>query len=256
MKKRAAICIIMTMAMVSLSACDGMTIPDMTQQQETLVAEYAAGLLMKYDPLFDNTLMTDDQLAKASEKERIQKEREERTRQLAEQYLEKTKASQEKSSKKDKSKDTTKENKGSGPESISADSIGSFLGLDGLTVSYDGYRTLKSYPETGNNVFSVDAANGKELVVTNVKVTNPSDQAVDVDMFSSGTKFVLMLADGTTVSSSSTLLLDDFSIYKDKIEAGATVNTILLFEVNEGTSLSGAGVGIMTSDKQGVITVE
>ena len=72
MKKKAAICIIMTMAMVSLSACDGMTIPDMTQQQETLVAEYAAGLLMKYDPLFDNTLMTDDQLAKASEKERIQ----------------------------------------------------------------------------------------------------------------------------------------------------------------------------------------
>lgn len=252
MKKSIISLLTVTLTAITLSGCALAPVPDMTEEQEKLVAEYAAGLLLKYDQSYDNQIMTPEQLEKAKEKERIQKERDEKTRILAQQYLEKTKAAENNKSKKKSSEksDDTKKEENKGPEAITGSAIGTFLGTDGLEISYDGFKTVKSYPETGNNVFSVDAANGNELVVANIKVSNQSSDAIDIDMFSRDVVFYLDLADGSKIPCCSTLLLDDFSIYKDQISAGTSVGTILLFETAQGVSLDGASIGIMDGTKQ------
>ena len=257
MKKTIISLLSVTLTAITLSGCALAPVPDMTEEQEKLVAEYAAGLLLKYDQSYDNQIMTPEQLEKAKERERIQKERDEKTRILAEQYLEKTKAAENKESKKKSSKKSDDSNKEENkvPEAITASSIGTFLGTEGLEISYDGFKTVKSYPETGNNVFSVDAANGNELVVANIKVSNQSSDAIDIDMFSRGVVFYLDLADGSKIPCCSTLLLDDFSIYKDQINAGTSVGTILLFETAQGVSLEGASIGILDGTKQATFTM-
>ena len=69
-------------------------------------------------------------------------------------------------------------------------------------------------------------------------------------MFSRDVVFYLDLADGSKIPCCSTLLLDDFSIYKDQISAGTSVGTILLFETAQGVSLDGASIGILDGTKQ------
>ena len=257
MKKSIISLLTVTLTAITLSGCALAPVPDMTEEQEKLVAEYAAGLLLKYDQSYENQIMTPEQLEKAKERERIQKERDEKTRILADQYLEKTKAAENNKGKKKSSEksDDTKKEENKGPEAITGSNIGTFLGTDGLEISYDGFKTVKSYPETGNNVFSVDAANGNELVVANIKVSNQSSDAKDIDMFSRGVVFYLDLADGSKIPCCSTLLLDDFSIYKDQIGAGTSVETILLFETAQGVSLDGASIGILDGTKQATFTM-
>ena len=249
------ICVLtIAMAGLALQGCAGMAIPDMTPDEEKLVAEYAAGLLLKYDDSFENGILSEEQLAKAKEKERIQRERDEKSRRLAEEYLQKTEAAEKESSSKDKkNKDKNDSDEGAknAIETIDRQGVGNFLGMEGLSVEYDGYRKVKSYPESGNYAFSVDAANGKELVLADMTLSNVTTDDVQVDMFNNSATFNLVLSDGSRVPCSSTLLLDDFSIYKDTVSAGAKVNTILLFEVNENVSLEGAYIDIKDNDRQG-----
>lgn len=234
------------------AGCALETVPDMTAEQEKLVSEYAAGLLLKYDDSFENGVLSEEQLEKAKEEERIQRERDERTRQLAQEYLEKTKAAENKNKKSSGKEDNRgAEETAEINEVIDRNGLAGFLGLDGLAMSYEGFKTAKSYPESGNNVFSVDAANGRELVLVNIKIKNTTSGTLDIDMFNSRVNFNLKLNDGSIIPSSSTLLLDDFSIYKDSLAAGASVDTILLFEANESADLNSASVEIVAGDKKG-----
>ena len=54
---------------MSLTGCGFIPeLPTLTEQQEKLITEYAAGLLLKYDNSYDSGLMTDEALAKAEER--------------------------------------------------------------------------------------------------------------------------------------------------------------------------------------------
>ena len=51
----------------------GEQLPDMTKEQEALVTEYAAGLLLKYDDSFDNGILSAKELEIAEAKENGQR---------------------------------------------------------------------------------------------------------------------------------------------------------------------------------------
>lgn len=257
MKKRVmgfSLCMLMVTMLVGCGPIP--ELPEMTEQQEKLVTEYAAGLLIKYDNAYDGGLLTEEALAKAEAKEIEQREKAERQKQLAEEYVAKSeKAKQEKEEKKSKDKKDKEEAKEEpkGPVAIASDSVAEFMGLEEFKLEYTGYETVKSYPSDGGGVFSVDAGNGKDLVVANFNLSNISGKAVEIDMFRSSTKFNLQLADGSIQQSCPTLLLDDFSVYKDNVDAGASSEVVLLFEVNEGSSLSGASIIVNSEKGQGTM---
>ena len=77
------------------------------------------------------------------------------------------------------------------------------------------------------------------------------------DMFSIQPKFRLNLS-GNVVGSLSTLLLDDLSMYKEDIEAGATKNTVLIFEIsqNQADSLGNLELIIRDGDRKGTMTLQ
>ena len=66
MKKSIISLLTVTLTAITLSGCALAPVPDMTEEQEKLVAEYAAGLLLKYDQSYDNQIMTPEQLEKAN----------------------------------------------------------------------------------------------------------------------------------------------------------------------------------------------
>lgn len=256
MKKAFQMCALLLMASVVLTGCGPIPeLPQLTEQQEELITEYAAGLLLKYDNSYDNGILTEEELLKAEAKEKEQKEKAERQKQLADEYVAKSvQAAKEKEEKKSSSKkDKEVKEEPKGPISLDSYSTATFVGLDKLQLEYKGYETVKSYPSDSNGIFSVDAGNGKELVIASFDLSNSSGEDVNVDMFNDSTTFSIALADGSIEPNCPTLLLDDFAVYKEAVANGTTKKVVLLFEVNEGSELSGASIVVNTKDGEGRI---
>ena len=242
-----------------LTGCFLPSLPDMTEEQEEAITEYSADLLKKYDASYSNGVYTEEQLEKAAQKEEEQKAKDEKAKQLADEYMEKAKTAaaqkEKKSEEPSEGTDSEPKEKKNGPVSLANDEVAEFMNISDFDVEYMGYDIMKSYPDDGNNsVFSVDATEGKQLVVLYLDVTNSGAADAAVDMFTDKNTYSLNCG-GTTVESSSKLVLNDFSIYRDTVQAGATNETVLVFETDEGMDISGATLMIKNGDKVGEINL-
>ena len=250
--------IILTCALLGTTGCAIPTVVDLSEEQEEMIIEYSADLLKKYDPKMSNNILTEEQLVKEEQKEAEQKAKQERVDQLREDYLAKNKAAEENKKKKDKEKKSSDKEKSdeqvqSGPMQIDNTGVAEFMSIADLKVEYMGYDTMKSYPgDAGGAAFSVDASAGKQLVVTYLDVTNSGSSDVYLDMFSDNATYSLQCGNDT-VSKCNTLLLNDFTIYKDTVGSGKTIETVIIFEVDEGASIDGAKLLINDDSKVGQI---
>ncbi|MCR5799755.1 MAG: hypothetical protein K6G69_06740 [Lachnospiraceae bacterium] len=249
--------IILTCALLGATGCAIPTVVDLSEEQEEMIIEYSADLLKKYDPKMSNNILTEEQLAKEEQKEAEQKAKQERVDQLREDYLAKNKAAED-NKKQEKEKESSDNEKSdeqvqSGPMQIDNTGVAEFLSIADLKVEYMGYDTMRSYPgDAGDAAFSVDASAGKQLVVTYLDVTNSGSSDVYLDMFSDDATYSLQCGNDT-VPKCNTLLLNDFTIYKDTVGSGKTIETVIIFEVDEGASIDGAKLLINDDVKVGQI---
>lgn len=201
----------------------------LTGSEQMMYAEYAAGVLMKYNVGSDMRVLEGQKLIDQEMKEQAAREQEERRQQLAAEY---------EANKKNNSGKNENSNSGSGTSS-EGDSV-SYIsdmsvatGMDAFSIVYDGYEITDTYPNSGDDLFmAMDARDGKVFLVTKFAVTNVSGQTENFDMFSKQGKFRLNM-NGEQYKSQYTLLLDDLSMYKGDVEAGETIHTVLIFEIPE-----------------------
>ncbi len=201
----------------------------LTDEEQKLYAEYAAGVLMKYNAGTNNRVLEGQKLIQQEAKEEAQREQAAKREQLAAEY-----EANKDSNNKDKGNSSsggTAGVSGSGVSYIS--DMAQATGMEAFSIVYDGYEVADSYPNSGDDVLmAMDATSGKLLMVTKYKVTNISGQTENLDMFSKQAKFKLDL-NGKRYKSQYTLLLDDLSMYKGELDAGETIEGVLIFEIPE-----------------------
>jgi len=259
--KRKYVSVIALLALsVGLSGCIIPTIPDLTEEQEQVITEYAAGLLLKYDSNGSRGLLSEEELAEAEKEEALRKEKEERNKQLADEYIKKTeearkKKEEEKANKKSE-KDSDKQQEVVAPQEleISADGMGDFLAMGGLDVSLKGYESVDSYSgDDSSNLFAVDASEGNKLIIAHVSVTNNTSEDKFVDMFEKDYMYKLE-EDGSEIAySSRTLLLNDLSMYKDTVTVGSSVDTVLVFEVSDSVDTDKVDLTLINGKETGKV---
>lgn len=202
----------------------------LTESEQMMYAEYAAGVLMKHNAGSDMRVLEGQKLINQEKKEQAAREQEERRQQLAAEY--------EANKKNDSNKNGSSNSDGSGGSSEGSgisyiSDMAQATGMNAFSIVYDGYEVTDSYPNSGEDILmAMDATNGKLLMVTKYKVTNIVDQTENLDMFSKQAKFKLKL-NGKSYKSQYTLLLDDLSMYKGDIDAGETIEGVLIFEIPE-----------------------
>lgn len=202
----------------------------LTESEQMMYAEYAAGVLMKYNAGSNMRVLEGQKLINQEKKEQAAREQEERRQQLAAEY--------EANKKNDSNKNGSSNSDGSGGSSEGSgisyiSDMAQATGMNAFSIVYDGYEVTDSYPNSGEDILmAMDATNGKLLMVTKYKVTNIVDQTENLDMFSKQAKFKLKL-NGKSYKSQYTLLLDDLSMYKGDIDAGETIEGVLIFEIPE-----------------------
>ncbi len=214
MKAVAAICT----ATLLLGGC-GEAPYELTQSEESLIVNYAAHVVAKFNVKQKDGITYVDP-SKLQPQEETETELAEETPQ-------------------DTSTETTDgtQNAGEGGQpQENAEQTGKTLqdlfGTDGLSVSYTGYDVNASYVE--EDYYSLNAPAGSTYVILNVNVANNTGQDITLDNLSKKPSFKAMI-NGEEVPAETTILLTDFSTYQGTIAAGQSVNTVLIFKVNEET---------------------
>ena len=206
----------------------------LTESEQKMYAEYAAGALMKYNAGTDMRVLEGQTLVNQEAKEKAAKEQAERREQLAAEYEANKKNNSNKDKENSASGGVSGSSGGSGVNYIS--DMSQATGTDAFSIVYDGYEITDSYPNSGDDMLmAMDATSGKLLMVTKYKVTNISGQTENFDMFSKQGKFRLDL-NGERYKSQYTLLLDDLSMYKGDLDAGETIEGVLIFEIPESAA--------------------
>lgn len=227
--KRYATRLLMTFAgvvvMLSLGGC-GNAIPDMTEEQQDMVTEYAAQLLLKYDANYQSTILTEEQSREAEEA----LIREAELAALVQQQQEMQQAAEE------GEKDNAETDSPEEPAAPVYTDIDGFLGLsDSVDIEYAGYLVCDSYPESTEvndwqGVARATSSNSK-LVVFTFTLTNVSGSDYMLDMASLGAKFSFKINGEITKTSLTTLLTNDLVMYRNTIPAGETADAVLLIEM-------------------------
>ena len=203
----------------------------LTESEQKMYAEYAAGALMKYNAGTDMRILEGQVLINQEAKEKAAREQAAKREQAAAEYEADKKNNNNKNDVSSSSDGSSGISEGSGISYIS--DMAQATGMNAFSIIYDGYEITDSYPNSGDDMLmAMDATSGKLLMVTKYKVTNISGQTENFDMFSKQGKFRLDL-NGKRYKSQYTLLLDDLSMYKGNLDAGETMEGVLIFEIPE-----------------------
>ncbi len=220
-------CMVITAIMLSMGLCGcALTAQvDLTEEQSKLVAEYAAGLLRKYD---QNTTslksFTEETLKEEPEEEVVEEE-------PSEQISEEEKEEPDVEELMDDSAETIEETVPEAPVYEYSDSIANAIGVGGFDIQYTDYEVCDSYPksEEGSWSISMSARRGRKLVVLHFNITNVQSEDAECDILHAGKSYRLFLNDNR-INEQVTVLLNSLSQYCDTIPAGVSEDAILIFE--------------------------
>lgn len=208
---------------VLLSGC-GTQMPNLTAQQSEQVAEYAVGLLMKYNTKHQSRLLNDEELAR--ELERLE-------------LLEKQKAASREEQKQkpvDKGTDGAEETvvNNTAEPVVTGQYIEDFYGIEGIDIRYLDYEVADSYPNSGQELyFMMQASQGKKLLVLKFRAQNITSEERSMDMISIMPRFKVSVNGERAQYALSTLLAEDLANYQGTIAAGEAVELVLLAEISE-----------------------
>lgn len=208
----------------------GNTIPELTEEQQDLVVEYAASTLLKYNKNYEGRLL--DKTVLEVEEAKIDA-REEKIAAMQKEKLEKAKLNQ----KTDSSQKKTETASGGDVTDNSQTNVNTyttieeFLGLEQVTFTYTGYEVADDYPEQGENLFFVmNATEGKKLLVLKFKAENVSNEEAILNMSQVGARYKVSV-EGEAKNALTTMLLNDLAYYQGTLAAGESTELVLVSEI-------------------------
>ncbi len=205
-----------------LTGCGGNVIPELTEEQQDLIVEYAAGTLLKYDKNHESRLITIEEV-----------EAEEQKQEAMEAAVQAMKLSKENSEAEPEQEEKADAEEVDNIQPEVPATLEGLLQLEQISCAYIGYEITDDYPEQGENLFFVmSATEGNKLVVLKFNVSNLSDAETMLDMNQIGARFKIAV-NGEEKNALTTMLLNDLAYYQGTIAAGETTELVLVCEIPE-----------------------
>lgn len=217
-------CLTMLLAAGMLTGC---FMKDLTEEEEARISEYAATLLLKYDSNYKNLLW---ETVEEPEEEPVG---EEAPSEEEEQPDETVSGSA-----------VTADDVETEPEEVSQ-GLEEIFGLSGVDIQYGGCEFVKRFPAEGAQGYSIQAGDGKKLLIVKLQIKNNSSAPVMVDILSGMPSFRICFNEEEVVAQM-TIIPEDFSTMEGEIPAGATADRVLIGEVSESFSEQVEKLSIMT----------
>lgn len=197
---------------LTLTGC-GSRIPDMTEEQQEAISEYAVQLLLKYNTNNSSRLVDLETLEQ--EAENVKPPRPTTTKPPAGM---------------DKTEDTPVIDL-TGEENTSVGNVHHALGLDDtISLEYMSCRTEKQYADELSKELVIEAAEGKVLFVCDLALVNDGAEKQTVDMLKDNIQYVLCL-DDTQLNCMVTMLSNDLTTYLGILDSDQSQKVVILTEV-------------------------
>lgn len=239
--------IIMTVTAAMLSGCGLIQPTGLNEEDEELVAEYAAGVLMRYSadkkgglgdlrPTPTPIPWVDPEEVKPTEAPKEDKE----------ENKEEEVPIEEVEGREDISY-------GSPAASFDGRGLAEAVGVSGFEITYEGYEIADVYPESSGNdlSFSMQATPGRKLLVVHLNVLNDESQDKVCDVLSCNVKFRVIINEAERVNEQMTILLNDLKSYNETIPAGQSADTVLVFEVEDQVADNIGSLSLVTVTANG-----
>lgn len=222
MKKGKIIGVLVISACMLTGCIDSM--PDMTEEQSELVAEYAADMLLKYSPNYHYRIADEEEVASAEAE---------------------METSQEEETTQEESQPSQDLNQTGMGETVSVDAeasvedgaeydLAAFFGMDQFSIMYASCEVTDAYPNAESGVgFSVTAPQGYNLLVLHFDVENLGEEAAQCDLFDQISKVSVNVNDAGYVQALSTLLTNDLTTYMEDIPAGEVADAVVVVPVEQ-----------------------
>ena len=209
-----------TVVVLLMTGC-GNKIPQMTDEQQALVVEYAADVVVKHDKNYNGKLV------KLSLEQQLSGDQE-----AVESYI----SENEMSSEPDVVESETVYN--NEPDMIELEQpqitdIASFLQLNGVKIDYSGYEVDDFYPnesESGSYYFVMNATQGNKLLVLKFAAENISGAEVELNIAQQQVRFKIGV-NGEEKNALTTMLLNDLAFYQGTIAPGEQTELVLVCEI-------------------------
>lgn len=242
------------MAAVSLALLTGgcgSKMPELSEEQSRQVAEYAVGLLMKYDTHHDSRLLNDVELER--ELARLEALAQRKAEVAAAEQARQEEEARQKAEAEQELADTPVIEQG---ESVPAGNyIDEFYGIDGFTIRYQGYDIVDTYPPSGaETYFMMNANSGNKLLVLKFQAQNITGEERELDMISIMPRFKIGINGGSQRFALSTLLPDDLVNYKGMIGGNESETLVLMAEISEEMANNIESVSVSMQNETSSVT--
>lgn len=235
--------VVLLLVSIVLTGCGPRQI-NLTEDQTTLVARYAADCLLKYQKNYAAGLMDAEEIAAEEKKEAKKLEIQEKVKAM--------RAAGEENG--------DKEGSGEGGTKTQAKTLNEVLQLSDFDIQYTGYEVTDQYlaenadmPEAaeksgdGNQkqaentqgereeepVVSLNARPGKKLIVLKFRLQNLTGEDKQCDVISLTPKFKITVNEEKRVSNMLTMLSNDLASYSEVVSGSSFAEVVLIGEIGE-----------------------
>ncbi len=253
LKKRIA-AIILSIALLCTTGCA--QVVELTDEENHLIAEYAAELMLKYDRNYKQRYNPDDI--------------EETTTEVTTETATETEATTETEAPTTEAEDVntseapqTSEQPVSENVTATVDSdfdIAAFAGENRVSVQYSYYMIADSYPSYDQDgvYMEIEAPEGYKLLVLKFEISNKTNEPQDIDLYSKDIDYSIIVDNARKTKQMLTILMDDLYTYEKTIDASSIEEVVLLYTLSDSVAdnLSDLKLQVQYGDTSAVLQLQ
>ncbi|NLC19013.1 MAG: hypothetical protein GX757_07290 [Clostridiales bacterium] len=241
--KRLILSLIIVISLMAFSGCVKKL--DNTQEQTDALAEYMAGLLLKYDANYDRALRP--VLAAGEDKTDSTDKQTDKTDKEENDNADAKDASGSKSDEMGNEAD----NKEIDTDKQKTYSLTEIIGQADFDISYLDYNLADIYPENySKTYFYVEADEEKQLLVIRFNVKNTSIDKKNLNLSNTDIKYQLELAGGIIDKPWFTVLENDLQYIDITMEPEAATVAVLIYQISKTADTTNMKLLVSNGDKK------
>jgi len=242
--KRLILTLLIVISLMAFSGCVKKL--EITQEQTDALAEYMAGLLLKYDANYDRALRS---IQAAEETDSTGRQ----TDEIDKKKNDNANASDTSGNISDK-KSNEADNKATETDKKNTYSLTEIIGQADFDISYMDYKLTDTYPENYDRAyFFVEADEGKQLLVIRFIIKNNSSEKKNLNLTDTEITYQLELAGSRIDKPWFTVLENDLQYIDITLEPGAATEAVLIYQISKTTEAGKMKLTVSNGEKKVLI---
>ncbi len=224
-----AVCVLMV-ATLLLTGC-GSAIPELSEEENEMVSNYAANLLLIYGTNYDSRLVDTSVLPEDLLKLQKQWEAEDAAALAAQEKTPESTDLPDDMGQTGPALETAQNQEKTGENHTD---LTTALKLpEGMSAEFAGYDMYQTYMGGEDNAFSLVASEGKQLLILQISFYNSSGADMELDFLDRFPNIIARTNKSHANSAQLTVLTNDLITYKGMVPAGSGTILCLVFEVTD-----------------------